>query len=48
MGYDYDLVYKRGSENTVADALSRRDAEVSLLGLSVPTFPFMTDLLQTY
>lgn len=24
MGYDYDLVFRKGSSNTVADALSRR------------------------
>lgn len=27
LGYDYTILYRKGSENTVADALSRRDAE---------------------
>nr|GEV87650.1 hypothetical protein [Tanacetum cinerariifolium] len=31
LGYDYEIVYKKGSENVVADALSRMDSSGELL-----------------
>ncbi|KAJ0800601.1 putative nucleotidyltransferase, Ribonuclease H [Helianthus annuus] len=37
MGYDYHIVYKRGSENTAADALSRVHSS-SLFALAVSSF----------
>nr|GEU83783.1 hypothetical protein [Tanacetum cinerariifolium] len=35
LGYDYEIVYKKGSENVVADALSRMDTSGELLKISV-------------
>ena len=39
MGYDYEITYKNGKDNLVADALSRTfDDQISLLVISMP-FP---------
>nr|GEX59720.1 putative mitochondrial protein [Tanacetum cinerariifolium] len=35
LGYDYEIVYKKGSENVVADSLSRMDSSGELLQISV-------------
>ncbi|GJY94661.1 putative mitochondrial protein [Tanacetum coccineum] len=35
LGYDYEIVYKKGSENVVADALSRINSSRELLQISV-------------
>ena len=37
-GYDLTVEYRAGKFNTVADALSRRDAEAAVLALSGPLF----------
>lgn len=36
MGYDYEIIYKPGKENRVADALSRVHGSPSLNALFVP------------
>ena len=41
LGYNYDLVYKKGCENGAADALSRQTEAPTLLGLTAPTFPLL-------
>jgi len=28
LGYDYEIIYKKGKQNVVADALSRKDEDV--------------------
>ena len=37
MGYDFEIIYKKGKLNVVADALSRKDEEVeaSLCAISI-------------
>ncbi|KAJ0555261.1 putative nucleotidyltransferase, Ribonuclease H [Helianthus annuus] len=37
MGYDYDIIYKKGAENSVADALSRVHSS-TLMALAVSSF----------
>lgn len=52
MGYDFDIQYKPGKTNVVADALSRQFTEppslhfssATLLSFSIPTFSFLTEL----
>lgn len=36
MGYDYEIVYRPGRENTAADALSRRSDSPTLFHVFVP------------
>ena len=45
LGYDFIVEYKLGKQNTVPDALSRRDAtEPSLMALSDIAFPVLDHL----
>jgi hypothetical protein len=38
LGYDYEIIYKKGKENIVVDALSRQfEEDGSLLSLSLPS-----------
>jgi len=49
LGYDYQIAYKPGTSNVVANALSRIDTDhdSTLLILSYPHFDFMTQLRQS-
>ena len=44
LGLRYRIVYRRGEENTVADALSRRPHPETLLALSSPTHDWLASL----
>ncbi|GKB89525.1 ty3-gypsy retrotransposon protein [Tanacetum coccineum] len=46
LGYDFEVLYKPGRENTVADALSRVDIP-SMLAISYPTATWLDDI-RTY
>ncbi|GJW91288.1 ty3-gypsy retrotransposon protein [Tanacetum coccineum] len=47
LGYDFEVHYKPGKENRVADALSRIE-ESQLLSLSTPIFPWLQELREYY
>ncbi|XP_072951726.1 uncharacterized protein [Typha angustifolia] len=44
LGYDYELVYKKGTENQVTDALSRQLKLADLVMISIPVFPFLSKI----
>jgi hypothetical protein len=51
LGYDFTVEFKKGSENRVADALSRREGwtkEVSIALLSIPTSDWVAKLKDHY
>ena len=49
LGYTYEIVYKPGSTNRVADALSRvHETSGTLLGLTIPHFTFVDKLKELY
>jgi len=47
LGYDYELVYKKGIENRAADALSRQPDTSELASFSAPAFPISSDMWGT-
>jgi hypothetical protein len=50
LGFDFRVEYKPGKMNVVADALSRRDTEMSAeaMALSTPSFQLFEDLRAAY
>jgi len=32
LGYDFEIIYKKGKQNVVGDALSRKDEDLKLIG----------------
>lgn len=47
LGYDYEIIYRKGAENSAADALSRR-IENFALHVSSPIFSKLDDIVQEY
>ena len=49
LGYDYDTIFKKGKDNVVADALSRKyEDEGSLLALLAPIFYWLDEAHQEW
>jgi hypothetical protein len=48
LGLNYKIVYKKGTENIVADALSRRDLEESSMTVSSASPQWLSDVVQSY
>ncbi|KAF8407600.1 hypothetical protein HHK36_006734 [Tetracentron sinense] len=44
VGYDYEIVYRSGRENVVADALSRRQEDGQSFMISIPQFDIWVDI----
>jgi hypothetical protein len=44
LGYDYEIIYKKGKENVVVDSLSRKfEEDGSLLALSLPSLGWLKE-----
>ncbi|KAJ8649639.1 hypothetical protein MRB53_002662 [Persea americana] len=48
IGYDYEIIYRSGKENTVADAISRLGEYAALFMVSQTIFSFIPDIIATY
>jgi hypothetical protein len=48
LGLQYKVVYKQGSENRVADALSRRGCADEVLSISVATPQWLEEVISSY
>ena len=43
-GYDFEIVYKKGKHDTVADALSRKEEESTLCSISLVVPSWMEEV----
>ncbi|KAH9657900.1 hypothetical protein KPL70_023267 [Citrus sinensis] len=48
LGFDYEIIYRKGSENSVADALSHRFEDSHFHTISSPIFSHLTEIKQEY
>ena len=44
LGFDYEITYKKGKENVLADALSQLPEQVEVSAVSLPTSDFLEDI----
>lgn len=48
LGLNYKIVYKKGADNTVADALSHRNIEDTLMAISSPSPQWLSKVVTSY
>ena len=44
LGFDFEITYKKGNENVLADALSQLPEQVEVSAVSLPTSDFLKDI----
>jgi hypothetical protein len=48
LGLNYKIIYKKGADDTVADALSRRDLDESVMTISSASPQWLSDVVNSY
>ena len=48
LGFYYEIIYRKGAENSVVDALSRHIEDSHFHAISSPIFSHLTDIKQEY